>query len=146
MFSTKSLAAATAAFALISSSTADYNPSGKGNTAVYWVCFWEETLVDFADLSRVLVDINYRLLRIATTRRLISFLSPSLTPSQLKQMDWLAWEWPPTRVTVLQSFPGQVMLETPQTLPTTRCGRTVRLLQVLFMSVNRTPRPNSFFL
>ncbi|KAH8765263.1 glycoside hydrolase superfamily, partial [Hyaloscypha sp. PMI_1271] len=36
MFSTKSLAAATAAFALFTSSTADYNPAGKGNTAVYW--------------------------------------------------------------------------------------------------------------
>ncbi|PMD46895.1 glycoside hydrolase family 18 protein, partial [Hyaloscypha variabilis F] len=36
MFSTRSLAAATAAFALFTSSTADYNPSGKGNTAVYW--------------------------------------------------------------------------------------------------------------
>ncbi|KAE9362672.1 glycoside hydrolase family 18 protein [Stipitochalara longipes BDJ] len=36
MFSTKSFAAATAAFALFASSTADYNPSGKGNTAVYW--------------------------------------------------------------------------------------------------------------
>jgi hypothetical protein len=87
MFSSKSLAAATAAFALISSSTADYNPIGKGNTAVYWVCFWKEILVDFADLIRVPVDTNCLLLPTATTRRLISYLSPSSTPSQRRQMD-----------------------------------------------------------
>jgi hypothetical protein len=40
MFSTKSLATAAAAFALIASTTAEYDPNGKGNTVVYWVR-WE---------------------------------------------------------------------------------------------------------
>jgi hypothetical protein len=77
MFSTKSLTAAVAAFALISSSTADYNPSGKGNTAVYWVCLGKYVSVDVADLDRVLAVGNCLLLPTATMIRSISFLSRS---------------------------------------------------------------------
>jgi hypothetical protein len=81
MFSTKSLAAATAAFALIASSTADYNPSGKGNTAVYWVCGEDEILVNITNSRRVLVVGKRLLLPTATTPRSILFLSPSSTLS-----------------------------------------------------------------
>lgn len=81
MFSTKSLAAVTAAFALISSSAADYNPSGKGNTAVYWVCSEVEIFKNETNLSRVPVDTSYLSPPTATTIRLILSLSASSTPS-----------------------------------------------------------------
>jgi hypothetical protein len=51
MFSAKSLAAATAAFSLIASTTALYDANSPANLALYWVCARKTLLLDLADIN-----------------------------------------------------------------------------------------------